>query len=88
MIEVTSKFVKEETKQMLDRVRRGERFKIVRDGIVEGYLVPATESIDPSWDEIMAEVRSIRARGGETRPNPVLLERARRKKNYAARLRR
>lgn len=86
MTEVTSKLLHEKTGQLLDRVRRGERFIIVRDGVPDGYLVPASESIDPEWDEIMAEVRAIRDKGNPTRPNPVLAER--KKRNYAARLRR
>lgn len=85
VIEVTSKFLKEETKQLLDRVRRGERFKIVRDGVLDAYLVPATESVDPGWDEIMAEVRAMRAKGAKTRPNPVLA--GRKKRNHVFGLR-
>src|SRR5258706_14372991 len=81
MTEVTSKLLHEKTGQLLDRVRRGERFIIVRDGVPDGYLVPAGDSIDPSWDEIMVDVRAARARGGSKRPNPVLAER--KKRNYA-----
>jgi len=86
MTEVTSKLLHEKTGQLLDRVRRGERFKIVRDGVPDGYLVPASESVDPEWSEIMSEVWAIRAKGGTTRPNPILAER--KKRNYAPGLRR
>ena len=40
---------------------------------------------DPSWDEILADVRAARAETGPTIPNPVLAERKAR--NYAARQR-
>jgi prevent-host-death family protein len=68
----------EKTGQLLDRVRRGERFIIVRDGVPDGYLVPASESVDPPWSEIMAEVWELQKKVKETRPNPVLAERKRR----------
>jgi antitoxin (DNA-binding transcriptional repressor) of toxin-antitoxin stability system len=83
---ITSKELHEQTGAVLDRVKQGQRFRILRGGEADALLVPANEQIDPSWDEIMVDVRKARARGGSTRPNPVLAER--RKRNYAARLRR
>lgn len=86
MTEITSKELHEQTGSVLDSVKRGQRFRVLRNGTADALLVPANEEIDPSWDEIMADVRKARAKGGPTRPNPILAER--RKRNYAARLRR
>ena len=75
----------EKTGQLLDRARQGERFRIVRAGRAEAFLIPAGESIDPQWTEIMAEVWKSQRTPGTKRPNPILKER--RHRNYAARLR-
>lgn len=85
MTDLTSKFLHEKTGQVLDRARRGERFRITRDGKAEAFLVPAAESIDPEWPEIMAEVWKLQKQSGKKRENPILKERKRR--NYAACLR-
>jgi antitoxin (DNA-binding transcriptional repressor) of toxin-antitoxin stability system len=85
MTNVTSKTLHEKTGQLLDRTRQGERFRIVRGGRAEAFLVPAAEAIDPEWTEIMAEVWKAQRSPGPKRPNPVLRER--RGRNYAARLR-
>lgn len=86
MTSITSKELHEQTGALLDRVKQGQRFRVVRGGEADALLVPVTDQIDPSWDEIMAEVRKARAQGKQPRPNPILAER--RKRNYAARLRR
>jgi len=83
--EITSKQLHEQTAAMLDRAGGGQRMKVIRNGRPAALLIPANEEIDPSWDEIMAEVRKARAQGGPTWPNPVLAER--RKRHYAARVR-
>jgi prevent-host-death family protein len=85
MTNVTSKTLHEKTGQILDRARQGERFRIIRDGRPDAFLVPANESVDPEWSEIMAEVWEAQKKSRRKRPNPVLKERRRR--NYAARLR-
>jgi antitoxin (DNA-binding transcriptional repressor) of toxin-antitoxin stability system len=80
---------------MLDRAKGGQRMKVLRNGKPDALLVPADEEIDPSWDEIMAEVRAareaIQKKGISPRPNPVLEERRRRQaailKNHAPHLR-
>jgi antitoxin (DNA-binding transcriptional repressor) of toxin-antitoxin stability system len=84
MTDVTSKMLHEKTGQLLDRARQGERFRVLREGRADAFLVPAAESVDPEWPEIMAEVWQARKKPGATRPNPVLKERKAR--NYAARL--
>jgi antitoxin (DNA-binding transcriptional repressor) of toxin-antitoxin stability system len=85
MTDVTSKLLHEKTGQLLDRARQGERFRILRDGRAEAFLVPATEAVDPEWKEIMSEVWKAQKGPGSKRPNPILKER--RARNYAARLR-
>jgi len=35
---------------------------VLRNGTADALLVPANEEIDPSWDEIMADVRKARQR--------------------------
>ena len=85
MTEITSKQLHEQTALMLDRAKGGQRMKIIRNGSPAAWLIPAEEEIDPSWDEIMAEVRRLRAKSAPTRPNPILAER--KKRHYATRVR-
>ena len=95
MQEITSKELHEKTAAVLDSVRRGQRFRVLRNGATDALLVPATDRVDPTWDEITAEVRAareeIKTKRIPLRPNPVLAERQRRQKailkNHAPRLR-
>ena len=82
---ITSKKLHEQTGAVLDQVKQGQRFRVLRGGETEALLVPATDQVDPSWDEIMADVRKARAQATSRLPNPILAER--KKRNYA-RLRR
>lgn len=86
MTSITSKELHERTGALLDRVKQGQRFRVLRSGQADALLIPATDQIDPSWDEILAGVRKARAQGQPPRPNPILAER--RKRHHAARLRR
>ena len=83
--DITSKTLHEKTGQVLDRLRRGERFRVLRDGEPEALMVPVEAAIDPEWPEIMAEVIAARKQARSVRKNPILKERKAR--NYAARLR-
>jgi len=85
MTSITSKDLHERTGAFLDRVKRGQRFKVLRGGEADALLIPATDQVDPPWHDIMAEVRKARAEGKPTRSNPILAERSKRK--YAARVR-
>ena len=85
MTETTSKQLHEQTAAMLDRAKGGQRMKVIRNGQAAAWLVPASEEVDPSWDEIMVDVRKARLKGAQTRPNPILAERKQR--HYAARAR-
>ena len=86
MTSITSKELPEQTGALLDRVKRGQRFRVLRGGEADALLVPVSEQIDPSWEEIMTEVRRARAQARPPRPNPILAERG--KRHHAARLRR
>ena len=64
MTDLTSKVLHEKTGQVLDRARQGERFRILREGRAEAFLVPASEGIDPEWREIMAGVWKAQKEAG------------------------
>jgi antitoxin (DNA-binding transcriptional repressor) of toxin-antitoxin stability system len=85
LTDITLKTLHGKTGQVLDRLRRGERFRVLRDGEPEALLVPVEEAIDPEWPEIMAEVLAARKQAKSVRENPIRKERKAR--NYAARLR-
>lgn len=85
MTDVTSKMLHENTGRLLDRARRGERFRILRDGQPDAYLLPPSEGLDPEWPEIMAEVWKAQKSPDKSQPNPILKERKSRR--YAARVR-
>ena len=82
---ITSKTLHEETAHCLDRVKRGESLRIVREGEAAALLTTPEAALDPTWDEIMGEVRQRRSQPGPVHPNPVLAERQAR--DYATRLR-
>ena len=86
MTSITSKELHEQTGALLDRVKQGQRFRVLRGGEADALLVPASDQIDPPWDDIMADVRKARSQGKPLRPNPIVAER--KKRHYAARLRR
>jgi antitoxin (DNA-binding transcriptional repressor) of toxin-antitoxin stability system len=75
MQEITLKTLHENTSHCLDRVKRGERLRVLRKGQVGALLVPPDEAVDPSWEVIMAEVRSAREKAVKVKPNPILAER-------------
>ena len=85
MTDVTSKMLHEKTGQLLDRARQGERFRVLREGRPDAFLIPAAEAIDTEWTEIMADVWKAQKAPGPKRANSILKERKAR--NYAARLR-
>jgi antitoxin (DNA-binding transcriptional repressor) of toxin-antitoxin stability system len=86
MTSITSKELHEKTGAWLDRVKQGQRFRVLRGGEADALLVPANDQVDPPWDAIMGDVRKARAQARPLQSNPILAER--RKRHYAARLRR
>jgi prevent-host-death family protein len=85
MTDITSKMLHEKTGQLLDRARQGERFRVIREGRPDAFLIPAAEAIDPEWPQIMADVWEAQKKPGKKRRNPILRER--RARNYASRVR-
>lgn len=84
MTSITSKELHDQTDSLLDRVKQGQRFRVLRGGEPDAFLVPANDQVDLSWNEIMANVRKARAHGKRLLPNPILEER--KKRHYASRL--
>ena len=83
--DISLKALHQRTGKLLGRVRRGERFRVLRHGETEGFLVPPSEALDPCWAEIMEDVWAAQKHHKPLRANPVLRERKKRK--HAARLR-
>ena len=83
--DVTSKMLHEKTGQILARAKQGERFRVLRYGQPDAFLLPASDAIDPEWGAMMAEMWAAQKEHGKTRTNPVLQERKAR--NHATRLR-
>jgi len=58
--DITSKTLHEKTGQVLDRLRRGERFWVLRDGKPEALMVPVEEAIDPVEHQSLESVTAKR----------------------------
>ena len=58
--DITSKTLHEKTGQVLDRLRRGERFRVLRDGEPEALMVPVEEAIDPVEHQSLESVTAKR----------------------------
>ena len=69
-----------ETSAILDEVSKGKSFQIIRNGKLVGTLQPAEEVPASDWDEIMQEVWAAQRKARVKTPNPVLAERARRRR--------
>jgi antitoxin (DNA-binding transcriptional repressor) of toxin-antitoxin stability system len=83
MTSITSKELHEQTGALLDLVKQGQRFRVLRGGKADALLVPVSDQVDPPWDEIMEDVRKARAQGKSLDSNPILVER--KKRHHAAR---
>jgi antitoxin (DNA-binding transcriptional repressor) of toxin-antitoxin stability system len=84
--DITCKHLHDETGKIVRAVQRGQKFRVSVNGKHSALIVPTDDAVDPSWPEIMAKAWAAQDEPGKTRPNPILEERKRR--NYAARLRR
>jgi antitoxin (DNA-binding transcriptional repressor) of toxin-antitoxin stability system len=62
---ITCKELHERTGAVLDQVKHGQRFRVLRGGGTHAFLVPAT--------------RKARAQAKSLLPNPILAERKKRK---------
>jgi antitoxin (DNA-binding transcriptional repressor) of toxin-antitoxin stability system len=79
---VTAKKLHEDTDGVLKQVERGKTVLVTRNGHVVGKIGPSRRLKSSGWEEIMAPVWEAqkRVRPEEVRPNPVLSERARRRR--------
>ena len=78
---ITAKQLHLETKSVLDKLERGDRVLITRNGRTIARLEPVSTN-EPKWDDIMQEVWKAQT---EVQPrdvveNPVLAERKRRRR--------
>lgn len=72
--------LKKDQRRIIARVKRGEAITITEHGQPVARLEPAHPQQAPSWDELMAPVYKAAKEKGATHPNPVLEERARRRR--------
>jgi antitoxin (DNA-binding transcriptional repressor) of toxin-antitoxin stability system len=80
MAVLNAKQLHNQTSAVLDEVSKGKTFQVERHGKVIATIRPAGNTKPKSWDEIMAPVWALHKKvKGET-PNPVLAERARRRR--------
>jgi antitoxin (DNA-binding transcriptional repressor) of toxin-antitoxin stability system len=79
---VTAKQLHQETKAVLNQLEQGESLVITRNGRTIGRIEPLPAAEPAGWPDIMAEVwRAQRGvKSNEPVPNPVLLERQRRRR--------
>lgn len=79
---ITAKQLHLETREVLNQVERGETLLISRHGRVIGRLEPLAQASAPGWEEIMQPVWQAqkRVRSSERQPNPVLVDRQRRRR--------
>lgn len=77
---LNTKKLHNETSAVLDEVEKGKSFDIERQGKVIATLRPAKNAKPASWNEILAPVRALHNKVKFKTPNPVLAERARRRR--------
>ena len=81
MSAITANTLHIETSDVLDDVEQGRAFNITRRGKIIGRIIPVKDRAGISgWDEIMSPVWEAQKRVKATTPNPVLAERARRRR--------
>ena len=82
MSTITAKQLHQETKAVLNQLEQGESLVITRNGRAIGRIEPLDVAAPPDWEEIMGEVwreqKTVKA--ARRVPNPVLLERQRRRR--------
>ena len=82
MNEITTKELHLETKSILDELEKGRSVVITRNGTPIARMEPITTAQATGWDDVMSEVweAQARIREEERTANPVLKERARRRR--------
>ena len=69
-----------ETSAILNEVAKGKSFDVEKHGKVIATIQPAKHIQRPTWKEILAPVRALHGKVKHKTSNPVLAERARRRR--------
>lgn len=79
---ITAKQLHQQTKNVLDQLERGAGVLVTRNGRPVAKLEPVSPAKSPSWDDVMKDVWETQAkiRPRERVANPILAERARRRR--------
>ena len=79
---ITAKQLHQETKAVLNQLEQGESLVITRNGRTIGRIEPLVATAQPGWEQIMGEVwrEQKKVKAASRVPNPVLLERQRRRR--------
>jgi antitoxin (DNA-binding transcriptional repressor) of toxin-antitoxin stability system len=79
---VTAKQLHLETKAVLNQLEKGKPLLITRNGRAIARIEPLIAAEKSSWDEVMQEVWQAqkKVKAADRAPNPVLQERARRRR--------
>ena len=79
---ITAKRLHQETRAVLNQLEQGESLVITRNGRTIGRMEPVGNAEPPGWNDIMAEVWRAQkgVKSGDQIPNPVLVERERRRR--------
>jgi antitoxin (DNA-binding transcriptional repressor) of toxin-antitoxin stability system len=77
---LNAKQLHNQTSAVLDEVSKGKTFDVERHGKVIATIRPAVRAKAVSWSEILAPVRALHSKVKHKTPNPVLAERARRRR--------
>ena len=77
---LNAKQLHNETRSVLDEVAKGKSFDVERRGMVIATIRPASSTKPATWAEIMAPVWALQRKAKGKTPNPVLAERARRRR--------
>jgi antitoxin (DNA-binding transcriptional repressor) of toxin-antitoxin stability system len=77
---LNAKQLHNQTSAVLNEVAKGKTFDVERHGKVIATIRPARNAKPATWDEILAPVRALHGKVKFKTPNPVLAERARRRR--------
>ena len=77
---VNVKQLHNDTSGVINEVAKGQSFDIEKRGKIVATIRPARTAQSATWAEIMAPVWAAQKKATGKSPNPVLLERARRRR--------
>jgi antitoxin (DNA-binding transcriptional repressor) of toxin-antitoxin stability system len=75
---ITAKQLHQQTKAVLNQLEQGESLIITRNGRAIGRIEPLANTTSTGWEDIMSDVWQAQneVRAADRVPNPVLQERA------------